>query len=118
MEINPRHPIVTKLNELVQAEDEGETVKDLGFLLYDTSLLTSGFQLEDPKGFAGRMFRLMQSGLDIDSLDLEAEVEVPDEPEEEEEEEEDEDEESLDDDEEEEEEGDDAADASAAKEEL
>ena len=62
---------------------------DLGWLLYDTASSVSGFALDDPAAFAGRMYRLMQTGLDLTSLDLEPEVEVPEEKEEESEESED-----------------------------
>ena len=69
-------------------------------LLYDTALLNSGFSIDDTKDFAGRMYRLMKTGLQLTSLDLLPEPVLPaDEPtktagkEEEDDEEEDEDEE-------------------------
>jgi len=81
MEINPRHPIVSELNKLVSAEEKDEEKEekfsDLSWLLYDTASLSSGFQMEDATGFAARMYRLMKSGLNLSSLELEPEVEVP-----------------------------------------
>jgi heat shock protein beta len=87
MEINPRHPIVSKLLASVQenAEDNAEAT-DLSWLLYDTALLSSGFDMEDPTDFSGRMYRLMKTSLQLDSLDLEAPIEVPEEEEQPEEE--------------------------------
>ena len=87
MEINPRHPILRGLLNLVEEDPESEALKDAAWLLYDTALLQSGFAQDDVDAFAGRMFRTMKSALKIDSLDLEDEIEVPEEEEEEEEEE-------------------------------
>merc|ERR1712137_1144086 len=77
MEVNPRHPIVVQLNKLAQEDAKSEKVSDLGWLLYDTASSVSGFQLDDPAAFASRMYRLMKTGLSLDSLELEPEIEVP-----------------------------------------
>lgn len=78
MEINPRHPIVTQLNQFVQ--DDGESLssegEDLAWLLYDASTVNSGYDLEDTSGFAKRMFRIMKANLGLESLDLEPLVEI------------------------------------------
>jgi molecular chaperone HtpG len=70
MEINPKHPIVKELQRKVAAGQSDKTVKDLVFLLFDTSLLTSGFQLEDPNGYAERIHRMIKLGLSIDEDDV------------------------------------------------
>merc|ERR1711939_1076297 len=71
LEVNPTHPIVTALRTKAEADKSDKTVKDLVWLLYDTSLLTSGFNLEEPTVFAGRIHRLIKLGLEIDDDDEE-----------------------------------------------
>jgi molecular chaperone HtpG len=66
MEINPHHPIVKELKRKVAADQSDKTVKDLVFLLFDTALLSSGFSLEDPAGYAERIHRMIKLGLSID----------------------------------------------------
>ena len=87
MEINPRHPIIAKLKELVAAEKDDEYTSDLSWLLLDNALMQSGFEASDVAAFSERALRILKSGLSVESMDLLPEIEVPDEPEEEEEEE-------------------------------
>jgi len=69
MEINPKHAIMTELKNKAKADKTDKTVKDLVWLLFDTSLLTSGFGLEEPTQFAGRIHRMIKLGLSIDEGD-------------------------------------------------
>merc|ERR1712170_296420 len=48
LEINPSNAIISALREKAEADRRDLTVKDLIWLLYDTSLLTSGFSLDEP----------------------------------------------------------------------
>jgi len=69
MEVNATHPIIVSLREKSDADKSDKTVKDLIWLLYDTSLITSGFSLEEPTVFANRIHRLIKLGLSIDDDD-------------------------------------------------
>jgi len=81
MEINPRHPIVVELLKRSEEDPDSEATKDLAWLLHDTALLNSGFPVADAKAFSARMYRTMSNGLNLDSLELVPEIEVPEEPE-------------------------------------
>ncbi|KAL4441490.1 hypothetical protein ABPG77_001994 [Micractinium sp. CCAP 211/92] len=66
LEINPTNPIMEELRKRSEADKGDKTVKDLVQLLFDTSLLASGFSLDDPNTFAGRIYRMVKLGLSID----------------------------------------------------
>ena len=69
MEVNPMHPIIDTLRQKAEDDKSDKTVKDLIWLLYDTSLLTSGFSLDEPNNFAGRIHKLIKLGLGVDDDD-------------------------------------------------
>jgi len=70
LEINPKHPIILELSQLLHQNPEDPRIKDTADLLFDTAALHSGFQLDDPSGFAKRIHRIIESSLaDVGSAD-------------------------------------------------
>merc|ERR1712118_140034 len=66
LEINPANAIMIELRKRAEADKSDKTVKDLVLLLFETSMLTSGFTLDEPGTFGGRIHRMIKLGLSID----------------------------------------------------
>merc|ERR1712025_830519 len=66
LEINPDHSIMSNLRGKAEADKNDKSVKDLVHLLFETSLLSSGFTLEDPAVHAQRIHSMIKLGLCID----------------------------------------------------
>ncbi|XP_043281637.1 heat shock protein 83 [Venturia canescens] len=75
LEINPDHPVIETLRQKAEADKNDKAVKDLVVLLFETSLLSSGFTLDEPQVHAARIYRMIKLGLGIDEEDP-----IPDEP--------------------------------------
>jgi len=75
LEINPDHAIIRSLKEKVDVDKNDKSVKDLVVLLYETSLLSSGFSLENPQTHGERIFRMIKMGLGIDEDDADMPME-------------------------------------------
>nr|AHA85005.1 heat shock protein 90 [Pinctada imbricata] len=66
LEVNPDHSIIKALKTKAEADKNDKSVKDLVLLLFETSLLSSGFTLEEPGLHASRIHRMINLGLGID----------------------------------------------------
>jgi molecular chaperone HtpG len=75
LEINPDHSICNAINSKIVADPNDKAIKDLVCLMYETSLLTSGFNLDDASVHASRIHRMIKLGLGIDE-DADADLEV------------------------------------------
>jgi molecular chaperone HtpG len=68
MEINPENKIIVNLLQKMGQEQEpvDSTVKDIVWMLYETSLINGGFSLEEPNQFTKRIHKLISIGLSLD----------------------------------------------------
>ena len=77
LEINADHAIISALRVKADADKNDKAVKDLVWLLYETSLMASGFSLEEPTVHAGRIHRMIMLGLGVDDAADEADASGP-----------------------------------------
>ncbi|PIA18121.1 HSP90-domain-containing protein [Coemansia reversa NRRL 1564] len=70
--LQPTHPIIRELKEKIDADKNDKTVRDLVNLMYESALLASGFNLDDPSQFANRIYRMIKLGLSLDDDDTAA----------------------------------------------
>lgn len=59
LELNPNHPAVLKLKQMVDDDKKSAATRDYATLLYDVAAVSSGYEVADPAAFAARVVRLM-----------------------------------------------------------
>lgn len=70
MELNPYNITIKRIKEKLDSNsDESSTLNDLVHLLYDVTLQSSGFTLDDPSTFSNRIIRLINYGLGAEEED-------------------------------------------------
>ncbi|CAH8539779.1 unnamed protein product [Schistosoma intercalatum] len=69
-EINPRHPVMKKLNVLIKTYKDDPTISHTANLLFDVAVLRSGFSVKNPVAFAERVESVVKKSLDIDQSEL------------------------------------------------
>merc|ERR1712183_836108 len=77
MEINPTNNIIIEIRNKADVDQSDKTVKDLVWLLYETSLLTSGFSLDDASVFSNRIHRMIKLGLSIFEDEKAGDADIP-----------------------------------------
>jgi heat shock protein beta len=92
LEINPNHPVIVDLLSKVKADKEDKSAIDTAQVLFQTSLIESGYEIADPSALVSRVYKLMSKELGVDPDAPLKEIEIPEEEEEAEEEESDDDE--------------------------
>lgn len=66
MEINPSHPAIKELREIVENnETPSADAEDTALLLFESAMLESGYSLPDPHDFALRMDRVLKYNLNL-----------------------------------------------------
>jgi len=80
LEINPRHPIIKELNDIVTNGEPDAKAVLMVRLLYDSASLSSGYSLEDPLQLSDTLNKLVAESLHIDpyaTVDEEVDEELP-----------------------------------------
>mgnify|MGYP003648625263 CR=1 FL=1 len=74
MEINPDNCIIKELKSRHEKDENDKTVKDLVNLMYESSLINSGFSLDEPSVFVNRINNMIKLGLNLEDDDIQEEL--------------------------------------------
>ena len=69
LELNVDNPVIKELNNKLSVDKNDKTIKDIVWLLFETTLINSGFQLEEPSMFCDRINRMIRMGLSVEDED-------------------------------------------------
>lgn len=70
LEINPDHVILKNLKARISDGAPEKTINDIIELLYETVVLDSGYSVEDPAKYCGKIYRLIELGLSGDTEEV------------------------------------------------
>jgi len=77
LEINADHPAIKELREKVLKFEVPPTeIEDTAILLFETALIDSGFNIEEPHEFSNRMQRVLKYNLNVDRYEKPSPFEV------------------------------------------
>lgn len=65
LEINPRHPVIRKLLNIIQADIDNTQAKEIALLLFRTATLRSGYMLQETADFADSIDKILRQTLGI-----------------------------------------------------
>tara|TARA_B110000483_G_C17879345_1_gene421106 strand:- start:33 stop:665 length:633 start_codon:yes stop_codon:yes gene_type:complete len=66
LELNVDNSVIKELNNKLSVDKNDKTIKDIVWLLFETTLINSGFQLDEPSVFCDRINRMIRMGLSVD----------------------------------------------------
>ena len=69
LELNVDNPVIKELNNKMLVDKNDITIRDIVWLLFETTLINSGFQLDEPSMFCDRINRMIKMGLSVDDED-------------------------------------------------
>ena len=76
LEINPYNKMIMRIKDKLESDESGadsKMLKDFVHLIYDVTLGSSGFTLDDPSTFSKRIFKVINIGLGVEEDNEDAE---------------------------------------------
>ena len=66
LELNVDNLVIKELHNKLTVDKNDTTIKDIVWLLFETTLINSGFQLDEPSLFCDRINKMIRLGLSVD----------------------------------------------------